>query len=153
MDEINIVVRPFNPDRDEAMVYSTWRNSSFYSAMNRPTGTPSKYFHDKTREIKKILTTAQVRIACFQDDPLVIVGYCVFTGNHLDWIYVKEDFRKKGIGTLLMPKQIETVPCDLTKTGKVLADKKNLLIKGESNGRNDKGSKAQDPKEVDPDLH
>lgn len=149
MDAINIVLRPYDKDHDIAFIYSAWRNQAFYSALNKPEERPSVFFTNKTEEIKRILGHATIKIACLQDSPVTIVGYSVYTGNHLDWIYVKEDYRKQGVGTLLMPKNIETVPSELTKIGKVLADKKKLVTKGEKYGR----IENKEPKETNPGLH
>src|ERR1700680_1993246 len=103
-DEINIILRDFNQDQDQAYIYASWRNSSFYSSDVTQKINPNVYFNRKTKQIKEILSKASIKIACFEDTPSVIVGYCVHTGTHLDFIYVKSDYRNKGVGTMLMPK-------------------------------------------------
>jgi len=128
---VNVIIREFKPDTDEAFIYSSWRNSSYYMAVTEKPGTPKMVFRKLSHQIKEILKHAKVRIACAEDDMRVIFGYCVYTKDHLNWIYVKEEFREKGIGNLLMPKTISTVTNDLTKIGKIIAEKKNLKVKGE----------------------
>ncbi len=135
LEEQIVILRDFDLIQDEAYIYASWRNSSYYSALVRPIIAPQSYFRLKTRQIRNILETAQVKIACFKDTPIVIAGYCVYTGDHLDWIFVKPDYRLKGIGALLFPKNIKTVTNDLTKIGQVLVDKKKLITQGEYNGR------------------
>lgn len=135
MDAI-VIIREYDPS-DEAYIYSAWRNNSYYSAVKKPEGAPSAFFTRQSQKIKKILEKALIKIACFQDTPTVIVGYSVSTGTNLDWIFVKPDYRLKGIGKLLMPKDIKTVSKeDLTKIGRNIVEKKNLKFKGEENGRN-----------------
>jgi hypothetical protein len=90
----------------------------------------------QTAKIKDILKDAEVRIACLEDAPEVIVGYSVFSGTHLYFIYVKDGFRLKGIGALLAPKKIDTVSKELTKVGRIIVNKKNLK-------ENDHGNRDQ----------
>lgn len=149
LEPIEIIIRPFDMQKDQAFIYSSWRNS-YYSLAEDPNINSNTWFRKKSEEIKATLPVALVRVACYKDSHRTIVGYSVSTGTHLDFIYVKADFRKTGIGTLLMPKNIETVTSDLTKDGKVLAEKKNLKVKGEPYGRIERD---KDPKETNPHLH
>lgn len=133
-EEVKIVIRPFDAPKDQAMIYATWRNSSWYSSFLKHHITANQFFKTQTFRIKNILDHANIRIACLEDAPEVIIGYCVYTGSHLDWIYVKSGegelgFRQKGIATLLVPRDIKTFTSQLTKIGKIIADKKNLKLK------------------------
>lgn len=131
-EDVRIIMRPFDQLKDEAMIYATWRNSSFYSAKNRTEILNQKaFFSAQTANIKKILPHASIKIACLSDDPDTIIGYSVSTGDHLDWIFVKADFRKMGIGTMLYPKDTKTVTHHLTKVGDAIVIKKNLKTKGD----------------------
>lgn len=152
MDTASVIIRPFNKEEDQAMIYSTWRNSSYYSAVKRPEGIARKVFKQKSIDINTILNNATIRIACLEDSPLTIIGYSISSGDHLNWIYVKDDYRRKGIATLLLPKNIKTVTEELTQIGKYLTDKKKLITKGDFNGRTNEGHN-QDPKETNPQLH
>ena len=143
MDEVSVVIRPFNAKMDEACIYSTWRNSSYYSGDWGENGRPydKYYFKAQTITIKEILKNAKVRIACMSDDPMTIIGYSVYTDKHLDFVYVKDDYRNKGIGRMLVPLNIQTVNAQLTKIGKAIVEKKKLKIKENQNGNDD----PQDP--------
>jgi ribosomal protein S18 acetylase RimI-like enzyme len=101
-EEFNVVLRPFDPEQDLAMVITSWRNSAYY------------------------------RSAGLEHNPQVIIGYSVFTNTHLDWIYVKDDYRRNGIGSILCPKSIQTYPKEQTKIGFAILNKKNPTP-GESN--------------------
>jgi len=135
MDEnsVSIVTRDFYPDLDSACIYATWRNSAYYG-VPRGTECPKGFFSDLTQKIKEILPAASVKVACLKEDPATIIGYSVATGTHLEWIYVKVDYRHMGIGKMLFPKNIETVTDHFTKIGRVIAQKKNLKTKEKTNG-------------------
>lgn len=144
LDEVSVIIRPYDPVTDQACIYSTWRNSSYYGGVWPENNIPySKYFFKtQTVLIRGILGRARVRIACLQDDPLTIIGYSVSTDKHLNFIYVKVDYRGKGLGAMLMPKDIETVTSELTKIGKVIVEKKKLKIKENDNGNDKSGPKS-----------
>lgn len=138
MDEACLVViRDYNEPLDIACIYSTWRKSAYYSAEPKIMESPTQFFKNQNEKIKKILPKAVIKIACLEDDPIVIVGYSICTGTHLDFVYVKTDYRRKGIGALLVPKNIETVTDQLTVIGKAIVDKKKLKTRGESDGRSE----------------
>lgn len=138
---VRVVIRYYSPEQDQPFIYATWRSSSFYGTLNPIKMNPDKYFKDQTAKIKNILKNAIVKIACLEDDPQFIVGYSVSTDNHLDWIYVKADYRCKGIGTVLMPKNIKTVTDQYTKIGNTIAIKKNF--KENLHGRREEEAQTQ----------
>lgn len=133
MDEaysLSIVTRSFEPQLDQAMVYATWRNGRYYGSRDRQHTNTKDEFRRLTKEIHEILHKATVRVACLEESPEVIIGYVVYTHNHLDWIYVKEDYRRQGIASLILPKQITTITAYPTKLGanlwaKKMKEKKN----------------------------
>ncbi len=138
-EEVKVIIRPFIEDLDQACVYATWRNSAFYGVPRRTSEAKAlaekarvTFFKGMTRDIREILKSATVRIACLEDDPGMIVGYSVATGTHLNWIYVKVEYRLKGIGRMLMPKDILTVTSHLTKIGEVIVENKKLKTRGEN---------------------
>jgi hypothetical protein len=125
LEELKVILRPYDPEQDQPMIYATWRNSAYYSALQRPKTAPSDFFRELSAKIKRVLKHADVKIACLEHNPQVIIGYSVSSGTHLDWIYVKDDYRHMGIGTLLCPKNIQSYPKDITKIGYAILTKKN----------------------------
>ena len=125
-DEVSVVIRSYFPITDSAFIYSSWRNASYYGGKERADA--KAFFKRKTGLIRDVVAKASVRIACVEGDPMTIVGYSVATGSHLEFIFVKVEFRGKGIGKLLMPKDIRTVTPNLTKIGTMIAQKKGLII-------------------------
>ncbi len=121
---VSITVRPFDEQQDQAFIYSTWRNSQFYGNKEAHTESPKVVFKEMTKEIKHILKKATVKVACLDYDPRIIVGYVVYTDAHLDWVYIKEDYRRVGIASMLIPKTIKSVTNKPTKIGKSILEKK-----------------------------
>lgn len=106
MDEsglATVIIRDIEQEKDLPFIYATWRNSWYYGLKDKPKDSPKLAFIKQTVKIREILKDASTRIACLQDDLSIIIGYVVFTGSNLDWIYVKKSYRNKGIGKLLMP--------------------------------------------------
>lgn len=126
MDEadLNVVTRDFDPEDDQAFIYTTWRNGIYYGIKDYQKEEPKRVFKELTSQIKKILEAATVRIGCLESAPRVIIGYAVFRSKHLDWVYVKDAFRNKGIATFLVPPDIETVTPIITKIGQAILEKK-----------------------------
>ena len=134
MDEVSIVIRDFRPIEDQAFIYASWRNAAYYGALERLDDAQA-FFKAQNVLIRDILKTATVRIAALQDAPEVILGYSVSTGTNLEFIYVKIEFRMRGISKILCPKGIETVSSPLTKIGTVIAKKKKLKTKENNDGQ------------------
>lgn len=143
IDSLNIISRHFKAFSDQAFVYATWRNSVFYSKPTADRTRPKRQgykeaneeFKRLTHEIKQILDNATVIVACLEESPDVIVGYVVFTRSNLDWVYVKEDYRKQGVASLLIPKHIITVSPPQTKIGlSILRKRLKEETKGEDSG-------------------
>lgn len=110
--------RKMEPE-DLGFVYSTWLKSLYFG---------NSWFHqiDKVIFFKKyakviddIIRCSSVDVACFVDQPDVIIGYCVHFGPTLHWIYVKKAWRQIGIASLLIPEKITTIS-HMTKIGKQL---------------------------------
>jgi ribosomal protein S18 acetylase RimI-like enzyme len=123
-DQVNVVLRPFI-ETDIACIISTWRNSAYFGSIGEREP-QAKFFRKLTREIRAIIPEATIEIACLENDPNTIVGWVVSRGTHLDWIYVKVDYRCAGIATMLIPDGIETVSPYKTKIGQAILNKKNL---------------------------
>lgn len=70
-----------------------------------------------------------VVVACLPDDPSVILGYSIISGDGLTlhWVYVKKDWRNRGIMTRILPQSINCVT-HLTELGIILLKKSNKPI-------------------------
>jgi hypothetical protein len=128
-ESLSVIIRAYNPVSDAPLIYSTWRNSIWFDE-KRDAKQSDMFFRKLTQKIKNILnnTYCNVRIACLKEDKEIIVGYSVFIDHNLEWIYVKEAFRKKGIG-LALTRNLQTISSPQTKIGKAIALKKELKEK------------------------
>src|SRR5207245_1455649 len=88
-----------------------------------------------TKRINKMIKRpdAVLRIACRSTDRSHIIGCALKIGSCLEWVYVKKDYRGEGIARLLAG-QFTEVSKPVTRIGLSIAKKKNLKIKGETNG-------------------
>lgn len=91
---------------DLDFIYSTWVRSL---GNQRPfrVNIDKNFFNAACHSlITKILTNANVLLACDPNDPEQLFGYIVFLKDPkvLFWVYTKFDFRKANVGTRLMKK-------------------------------------------------
>lgn len=130
-----VTIRAFDEEKDSPMLFSTWRNSLWFDTPDRDESKNHKFFRDCTRLIKTIIANPATRIlvACLSDDPNLILGVSVTTKQNLTWIYVKSDYRGRGIGTILA-KDATTVSNPSTRIGKAIVKNKALKVK---NGQTD----------------
>lgn len=81
---------------DDHFVKSGWRGT-FRTAGVGVEGADAEHYHREIQRIfDRILPRATVKIACDPKDPDNLVGFAVFTGTELHYVYVKQDFRKLG---------------------------------------------------------
>lgn len=60
-----------------------------------------------------------IKMCVLSEDPEVILGYAVYKGPRLDWVFVKKAWRKIGIAKSLVPSDITTVS-HLTTVGEAI---------------------------------
>lgn len=94
---------------DESLIYSTWllglrHGNDWFLSIDK-----DLFFQRYKKIIEAILAVANVRIACLNDDPDVIIGYSVSRGKYLDWVFVKRSWRRLGVSKILIPPDITTV--------------------------------------------
>ena len=88
---------------------------------------PKDVFMDNYKNvISNILSNPKnyVKVACLPEDPDVILGYSILspTMKRIAWVYVKNSWRKRGIGKSLLP-QFPTSCLHLTALGESLMSK------------------------------
>lgn len=91
---------------------------------------PKDVFMDNYKlVIQSLLAKSQVKVACLNEDPDVILGYSVlspdFQGVH--WVFVKAAWRRQGVARSLVPSH-PTHVTHLTKLGSQLLNKLNGAI-------------------------
>lgn len=86
-----------------------------------------KVYHDFIESILNRPTTV-IKIACLKDDPEVILGYSVYSGTSLHWVFVKKAWRSIGIARSLVPTNTTTVT-HMTNVGlSILKKHKNVIF-------------------------
>jgi hypothetical protein len=103
---------------DKNFILATWLRGLRYGNDWFEAIDPDFYFKHYNAVLEHILTRpdAAIMVACLKDDPEVILGYSVFSGTRLDWVFVKKNWRAIGIAKSLIPPNIEVVS-HLTRTG------------------------------------
>jgi GNAT superfamily N-acetyltransferase len=103
---------------DEPYIFTTWLKSLRYTNSWFKLIDQQSYFKTYHQVIERILErpTITVNVACLADDDDVILGYSVLEPQILHWVFVKEPWRRIGIASDLIPKDIHTVT-HLTKMG------------------------------------
>lgn len=132
---MKIILRDFNSHTDSGILFGTWPKSVYYSGVNVDKYCEKrKWFEDFHLYMKNLIPESEISIACMQDTPEVILAYSIVSGRTLQFVYVKETFRKQAIASLLIKhnKQIREVNMGfVTKIGQsILEDHPNLFKEG-----------------------
>lgn len=85
---------------------------------------PKDVFMDNYKYIAEALINnpnTVVKIACLNEDPDVILGYSILGTNYqtIHWVYVKQAWRRKGIGKSLTPTNL-AIATHLSELGREL---------------------------------
>lgn len=111
-------------EADHAFIYASWlrglRHGNSYFEMIES----DAYFKHQHDVIKSILDDFEVtvKVACLKESPDVILGYCVYKNDRLDWIFCKKSWRNIGLAKDLVPKEFTTVS-HVTRVGQSLLKK------------------------------
>ncbi len=110
---------------DRPFIFSTWLRGMFYG--NQWFGQVPKdiFMANYHRVIENLLESPGtiVKVACLTDDKDIILGYSVYRdagdGSVLDYVFVKQAWRKVGIGKSLVPSDVKAVT-HLTEQGRAM---------------------------------
>jgi GNAT superfamily N-acetyltransferase len=97
---LTLRIRPAKPE-DHAFIIDSWRRS-FENAPAVRGADREWYRIEMTRTIRRLLDTAECRVACDPEDPDTIAGFVAFHGPELHYAYTKQDFRGMGIARQLL---------------------------------------------------
>lgn len=104
---------------DLHFIYSTWLKSLYFGNSWFRQIDKVIFFKKYARIIDDLIRCSTVEVACFTDQPDIIVGYIVYFGPTMHWVYVKKSWRMLGVANMLIPQKISTIS-HLTKLGKVI---------------------------------
>lgn len=101
-----VIIRPFNEINDAGFLFSSWPKGVYHASANNIAVHKEEFFRIFYDYVKQMIHSADISIACMSDDHHTILGYSVIYEDELQWIYVKELFRRHGIATLLLKNQV-----------------------------------------------
>lgn len=97
---VSIVLR--NVDKlDHAFIYATWLKSFRRANLVRNVS-DTIYFKFHHKLIELALSSGKTTVACLQESPDVVMGYINHSEDSINYVYVKNNFRRFGIGKLLL---------------------------------------------------
>ncbi len=102
METFEVVVRPYQPIKDDAYIYSTWTKYAYYSPKVKVLEKKQKWFENKIKEIKDILSKGIIHVACLKGTPNMIMGYIAVMDKKVVWMCVKKNYHKQGIENILI---------------------------------------------------
>lgn len=111
-------------DADRPFIFSTWLRGLKHANDYFELIENAAYFKNQHDIIERILNDFEVvvLVACLKEDPSVVLGYCVYKNERLDWVFVKKSWRSIGLARDLVPPGITTVS-HFTKVGQSLLRK------------------------------
>lgn len=65
----------------------------------------------------------EIKIACLVEDPDVILGFSICHGSTINFVFVKPDWRRIGLATDLLPKEVTNVS-GFTRVGDIIRRRK-----------------------------
>ena len=98
--DVAVVLRPMEED-DKAFIFATWLRSFRQSvAVRNVSDTIYFKFHHKLIELA--MSQGTTLCAVLEDSPSVVIGYINFGVDTINYAYVKNNFRRYGVGKLLV---------------------------------------------------
>jgi GNAT superfamily N-acetyltransferase len=93
------------PDQYRALVFSKWLRSNRFGNDYMKLIDSDCYYKAYHNYIELLLRdpSMNIRLAVLSDAPDVVLGFCAFRQNCIDFVHIQKDFRKQGIGTALLP--------------------------------------------------
>ena len=122
-----ITIRDGKPE-DQGFIFATWLRGLRYGNSWFELIESVVYFKVYHDFIESILLrpTTTIKVACLKDDPEVILGYAVYSGPTLHWVFVKKAWRSIGIAKSLVPTNT-TIVTHMTNVGlSILKKHKNV---------------------------
>lgn len=115
--------------QDTNFIMSTWLKGLRYGNEWFEAIPSNIYFAAYHKVVEGILlkSNTEIKVACLKEDPDTILGYSVYSGNTLHFVFVRNRWRNIQIAKSLVPKEI-TVATHLTKIGKSILSKQSKII-------------------------
>lgn len=124
MNKIDLIAQRDVKPEDFNFIFATWLRGLRYGNSWFEAIDTKVYFTIYHKIIEKVLLkpTTSIKIACLKDDIDVVLGYSIYEGTRLDWVFVKKAWRGIGIAKSLIPGDTQVVS-HLTNTGLLMLKK------------------------------
>jgi GNAT superfamily N-acetyltransferase len=118
-------------ESDKAFIYSTILHGLYYGDSWFSQIPKDIFMNNYKNIISAIIDNPKnfVKVACLPEDPDVILGYSIIspTMKRIAWVYVKEKWRRRGIGRYLLP-QFPASCLHLNELGRKLMNKYSNMV-------------------------
>lgn len=94
-----VKLRPMR-DLDTPLIFSSWLRS--YRPSADPKVDKDVYYREHHKVVERLLREAEVVVATAEGDDDTVVGWVCSSPGVLHYVYVKEAFRRMGLGTWLL---------------------------------------------------
>lgn len=123
-----VTTRDFKQE-DYNFILATWLRGLYYGDSWFKEIPKQLFMESYQKVIVALLNTPglQVKVSCLKEDPDVILGYAVYKGSTLHWVYVKSNWRRIGIMKSLVPNYTTTIT-HLTKLGLSLLKRREGVV-------------------------
>lgn len=114
---------------DTNFILATWLRGLRYGNDWFELIEPTAYFETYHKVIESLLAKPEVKVlvSCLKDDPEIILGYSVFEGPRLHWVFVKKPWRMIGIAKSIVP--VETsIATHVTVIGRSIMQKHKVVF-------------------------
>lgn len=116
---MKIIVRSASTG-DESFILNAWLKSQRYTSRYWGSVEQNAYFEYMPSVIQARLKHGAY-VAVLQDTPLVILGFSCQTAEALHYVYVKKEYRGKGIAKLLVGDNVPKIYTSQTVVGQAIA--------------------------------
>lgn len=115
---MKVILRRFNPDSDTGLIYDSYPKGVWVKSVKSIMEPKKEWMGKFFEKMQEQLRDCDVHIACLESDHDQIMGYSIIDGRELQFVYVKEAYRRKRIGSLLTRGKFDTLnPETLTFIG------------------------------------
>lgn len=128
-DQAEVKLRPGKKD-DRNFILSSWLQTQYFSSPFWSQVPQDLFYIQYAQKINKILDSPSTRVdvaVSFTPNEL-IHGYVVSTQGTVYWVYVKKDYRGKGILNLMLKNLDVNMTASTTLAGASIAKKKKLTF-------------------------
>lgn len=123
-----ICKRRFIEKSDAGFIVDSMPKEIYFDNKESRKGRVNKvWFENFHKYLTELISSAHIVMATTDEDPDFILGYAIFKNKQLEFVYVKEAYRKQGIGLMLSEDvDYNTInEANVTKIGRKIIEQRN----------------------------